>query len=327
MGAEPADAERAQADSRAALPAASSIVGRSARRGMKLTINMPLMIYWQALGEASRSAARSGSTCRGSWIFSDTSGGPNVLKVRGAGDRRHAQPATAWPVTFDIDSGIKDLRHHAGRGQERGVELPLVERRSPALKKRPSARLGPRDGVGGRSACRRASETVNDPSPTTIIRNWSCHVHRSRSRKPAPSSTPPSRTAATRPIARRSPWRCSMPAGTRRVQARGRRHPALRHRLRQGLGRARHGLRLAHAAGRAAKTPQFFTMLAAVSGAYMVTNPGGVLIRAPTATSSARSASPATPRTRTTACHRRIESGRSRPIPAQENALDRAPFR
>jgi uncharacterized protein GlcG (DUF336 family) len=32
-------------------------------------------------------------------------------------------------------------------------------------------------------------------------------------------------------------------------------------------------------AARAAKTPQFFTMLAAVSGGRMVTNPGGVLIR------------------------------------------------
>jgi uncharacterized protein GlcG (DUF336 family) len=32
-------------------------------------------------------------------------------------------------------------------------------------------------------------------------------------------------------------------------------------------------------AGRAAKTPQFFTMLAAASGGRMVTNPGGVLIR------------------------------------------------
>src|SRR5437763_338958 len=32
-------------------------------------------------------------------------------------------------------------------------------------------------------------------------------------------------------------------------------------------------------AGRAAKTPQFFTMLAAVSGGRMVTNPAGVLIR------------------------------------------------
>jgi uncharacterized protein GlcG (DUF336 family) len=32
-------------------------------------------------------------------------------------------------------------------------------------------------------------------------------------------------------------------------------------------------------AGRAAKTPQFFTMLAAASDGRMITNPGGVLIR------------------------------------------------
>jgi uncharacterized protein GlcG (DUF336 family) len=32
-------------------------------------------------------------------------------------------------------------------------------------------------------------------------------------------------------------------------------------------------------AGRAAKTPQFFTMLAAASGGRMISNPGGVLIR------------------------------------------------
>src|SRR5258706_14318279 len=35
-------------------------------------------------------------------------------------------------------------------------------------------------------------------------------------------------------------------------------------------------------AARAAKTPQFFTMLAAASGGCMVTNPGGVLIRSAT---------------------------------------------
>ena len=52
-------------------------------------------------------------------------------------------------------------------------------------------------------------------------------------------------------------------------------------------------------AARAAKTPQFFTMLAAASDGRMVTNPGGVLIKTPPATSSAPSAFPATRRTRT----------------------------
>ena len=52
-------------------------------------------------------------------------------------------------------------------------------------------------------------------------------------------------------------------------------------------------------AGRAAKTPQFFTMLAAASGGRMVTNPGGVLIKDARAMSSVPAAFPATRRTRT----------------------------
>ena len=32
------------------------------------------------------------------------------------------------PVTFDIDSAVKDLRTMLAEGKARGVELPLVER-------------------------------------------------------------------------------------------------------------------------------------------------------------------------------------------------------
>ena len=52
-------------------------------------------------------------------------------------------------------------------------------------------------------------------------------------------------------------------------------------------------------ASRAAKTPQFFTMLAAASDGRVVSNPGGVLIRDARAMSSAPAAFRATPRTRT----------------------------
>jgi uncharacterized protein GlcG (DUF336 family) len=47
----------------------------------------------------------------------------------------------------------------------------------------------------------------------------------------------------------------------------------------QGLGCARHGLRLAHARRARGKTPQSFTMLVATSQGRIVTNPGGVRIR------------------------------------------------
>src|SRR5262249_59285437 len=53
---------------------------------MKLTINMPLMIYWQALGEAP-------ALCPPLWLpparimelLADTAGGPNAVQERGGG--------------------------------------------------------------------------------------------------------------------------------------------------------------------------------------------------------------------------------------------------
>jgi 3-hydroxyisobutyrate dehydrogenase len=96
---------------------------------MKLTINMPLMIYWQALGEALALCRPLGlDPARIMELLSDTSGGPNVLKVRGAGVAAMLKGGDGGPVTFDIDSAVKDLRTMLAEGHERGVELPLVER-------------------------------------------------------------------------------------------------------------------------------------------------------------------------------------------------------
>ena len=51
---------------------------------MKLAINLPLMVYWQTLGEALSLIAPLGlDPARVIDIFADTSGGPNMLKVRG----------------------------------------------------------------------------------------------------------------------------------------------------------------------------------------------------------------------------------------------------
>ena len=63
---------------------------------MKLTINMPLMIYWQALGEALALCRPLGlDPARIMDLLADTSGGPNVLKVRGAGVAECSRVATA----------------------------------------------------------------------------------------------------------------------------------------------------------------------------------------------------------------------------------------
>src|SRR5688572_21933769 len=58
-------------------------VGAGAR--MKLAINLPLLVYWQAVGEALLLSRSLGlDPARVVDILADTSGGPNVLKSRGA---------------------------------------------------------------------------------------------------------------------------------------------------------------------------------------------------------------------------------------------------
>jgi 3-hydroxyisobutyrate dehydrogenase len=129
MGAEPGDAARGK-------PILDQLCRRLEHCGpvgsgavMKLTINMPLMIYWQALGEALALCRPLGlDPARIMDLLSDTSGGPNVLKVRGPGVASMLKGGDGGPVTFDIDSAVKDLRTMLAEGKARGVELPLVEK-------------------------------------------------------------------------------------------------------------------------------------------------------------------------------------------------------
>jgi 3-hydroxyisobutyrate dehydrogenase len=129
MGAEPVDAARAK-------PILEQLCRRIEHCGpvgtgavMKLTINMPLMIYWQALGEALALCRPLGlDPARVMDLLSDTSGGPNVLKVRGAAVADMLKGAGGGPVTFDIDSAVKDLRTMLAEGKRRGLDLPLVEK-------------------------------------------------------------------------------------------------------------------------------------------------------------------------------------------------------
>jgi 3-hydroxyisobutyrate dehydrogenase len=129
MGGEPADVERAR-------PILEQLCRRLEHCGpvgagavMKLTINMPLMIYWQALGEALALCRPLGlDPTRVMDLLADTSGGPNVLKVRGPAVANMLKGADGGPVTFDVGSAVKDLRTMLAEAKRRGLELPLVER-------------------------------------------------------------------------------------------------------------------------------------------------------------------------------------------------------
>jgi 3-hydroxyisobutyrate dehydrogenase len=100
-------------------------VGSGAR--MKLAINLPLLVYWQALGEAlALIKPLKLDSKRVIDILSDTSGGPNVLKVRGPALAAAMNGKDVTPVTFDVDSIRKDLRTMIEEGQALGVDLPVT---------------------------------------------------------------------------------------------------------------------------------------------------------------------------------------------------------
>jgi 3-hydroxyisobutyrate dehydrogenase len=127
-GAEPADFARAK-------PILDQLCRRVEHCGpvgtgslMKFAINLPLMVYWQALGEAlAISRDVKFDPDRMMDLMCDTSGGPNVLKVRGAAIAAKLKGADTGPVTFDLDSAMKDMRAMLAEGKARGLELPLVQ--------------------------------------------------------------------------------------------------------------------------------------------------------------------------------------------------------
>jgi len=101
-------------------------VGSGAR--MKLAINLPLFVYWQALGEAlllCRSLKIEPE--RMISILADTSGAANVLKVRGAAVSAHLAGNDPGPVSFAVDLVCKDLRTMIAEAKALGGTLPAAE--------------------------------------------------------------------------------------------------------------------------------------------------------------------------------------------------------
>ena len=97
---------------------------------LKLAINLPLLVYWQAVGEALALCQPLGlEPARLVSIFSDTSGGPNVLKTRGGmlADAMQGKPPAS--TTFNIDSIRKDMATMIEEARSLGYdELPVTAR-------------------------------------------------------------------------------------------------------------------------------------------------------------------------------------------------------
>jgi 3-hydroxyisobutyrate dehydrogenase len=128
MGAEPADAARVR-------PVLEQMCRRVMHAGpvgsgavLKLAVNLPLMIYWQALGEQL-------SLCKDLKIdpkelldfLSETSGAATVLKQRMPGIVAKLKNEASNIKTFSLDGGIKDVKQMLAEGQRRGLDLPLLQ--------------------------------------------------------------------------------------------------------------------------------------------------------------------------------------------------------
>ena len=126
VGGEASDVERAQPVLNDMCRRVEHVGAVGAGASLKLAINLPLLVYYQALGEAL-SLCKSLDIEPGRLIdiFADTSGGPNMLKVRGPTIAAALQGKETTPVTFDIDLIRKDLRTMMDEAKALGVTLPV----------------------------------------------------------------------------------------------------------------------------------------------------------------------------------------------------------
>jgi 3-hydroxyisobutyrate dehydrogenase len=94
---------------------------------MKLAINLPLMVYWQTLGEALSLIQPLGlDPKRVIDIFSETSGGPNMLKVRGPMIAQALSGDGTVPVSVNVSTMRKDVRSMLDQAAAHKVHLPLT---------------------------------------------------------------------------------------------------------------------------------------------------------------------------------------------------------
>jgi 3-hydroxyisobutyrate dehydrogenase len=127
MGAEPADAARGR-------PLLEQLCRRVMHAGpvgsgalLKLAVNLPLMIYWQALGEQLALCKTLPIDPKDLLDFiSETSGAATVLKQRMPGIVARLKNEPSEIRTFNLDGGIKDVKAMLAEADKRGLTLPLL---------------------------------------------------------------------------------------------------------------------------------------------------------------------------------------------------------
>ncbi len=136
VGGDAADLERARPVLEQLCRRIEHVGGFGAGATMKLAINLPLMVYWQTFSEAMSLVAPLGlDPARVVDIFSDTSGGPNMLKVRGPMMAKALAGTSGNEVSVDIATMRKDVETMLAEGAKRNYRMPVTEQMLATLKR------------------------------------------------------------------------------------------------------------------------------------------------------------------------------------------------
>ncbi len=94
---------------------------------MKLAINLPLAVFWQAFGEACALVRHLGiAPDRLVELFNDTSGAARGLQNRADAVAAALAGGDGGDATFDLDGIVKDLRTMLAEARFRGFDLPVA---------------------------------------------------------------------------------------------------------------------------------------------------------------------------------------------------------
>lgn len=124
MGAEPADAARAR-------PILEQLCRKVEHCGpvgtgaaIKLSINLPLMVAWQAYGEAFSIARSVGWDARRLVdLFVESNGGNKAIAMRADMIVAMLENRDPGPTTFSIANAVKDLRTMVATGEALGADM------------------------------------------------------------------------------------------------------------------------------------------------------------------------------------------------------------
>jgi len=148
MGAEPADVARARPilDQLCRKVEHCGPVGAGA--SMKLAINLPLMVAWQAYGEAFAIARDVGwEPKRLLDLFIESNGANNALKARADMIVAMLENRDSGPTTFSIANAVKDMRTMVAAGAEKGADMPATKAALAAFEEANNSGLGGGDAA------------------------------------------------------------------------------------------------------------------------------------------------------------------------------------